>query len=313
MIERYRRRLAFTLVELLVVIAIIGVLVGLLLPAIQQAREAARRAQCASNLKQIGTALHNYLDATNGVIPRAVNHSTGPSCCCVTDNNEYAHTIHTMLLPFLDQQNLYDQINFAYEPRHASNTTVRVTPINALMCPSALVIEDGTYAQHNYPAATSSHGYGVCGKHGSGSTNGVFASRWGLIEASTPPVTLDSQMRLRNIADGLSKTMAFSEFAKGLEYIIRTSDRPNMGRSWFDPRGTFGNTGFSTHLKATPLNPETAYHAADLNMATVGSYHGGGVNCVFMDGTVRFVSSGIDGENWQALSTPQGGEIVEGY
>ncbi|QDU62611.1 hypothetical protein Pan216_34780 [Planctomycetes bacterium Pan216] len=309
---RKKRSLGFTLVELLVVIAIIGVLVGLLLPAIQQAREAARRAQCANNLKQIGTALHNYLDTTAGVIPRAVNHSTGPNCCCVTDNGEVGHTIHSMLLPFVDRQNLYDQINFDVRTNHANNTTVRRSVVTAYMCPSALVIRETNYAQHNYPAATSSHGYGVCGIHGSRTGSGAFASRWGLIKEGPPPTVVDSQMRLRNVTDGLSKTIAFSEVAKGLDYIVEAGQINRMGRSWFDGNAAYGNTGFTTHPISTPNNPEPNWGGVR-NHGAVGSYHTGGVNAVLLDGTVRFVGNGIEGNTWQALGSVQGSEIVEGY
>ncbi|HAW32773.1 MAG TPA: prepilin-type cleavage/methylation domain-containing protein, partial [Planctomycetaceae bacterium] len=68
----------------------------------QQAREAARRSQCRNNLKQLGLALHNYVDTTAGVIPRGVNHYNSPACCCTYDNGNYAHTVYTMLLPYLD-------------------------------------------------------------------------------------------------------------------------------------------------------------------------------------------------------------------
>ncbi|MDB5341048.1 MAG: xcpT 46, partial [Planctomycetaceae bacterium] len=203
-----RTRRAFTLIELLVVIAIIAVLIALLLPAVQQAREAARRSQCKNNLKQIGLALHNYISSTREVIPRGVNHTTGPTCCCVTDNNQVGYTIHTMLLPYIDQAPLYNLVNFNVLSSNAANTAVWKAKIPAYICPSAVppVVPANGAQPHNYPAAGTAHGYGLCGKHGSATTNGIFASRWGLVEETATPTPLDSQMTLATISDGTSNT-----------------------------------------------------------------------------------------------------------
>lgn len=303
-----RLRRAFTLIELLVVIAIIAVLIALLLPAVQQAREAARRSQCQNNLKQLGLALHNYMDTTRGVIPRGVNHSSGPSCCCVTDNNQYAYTIHTMLLPYMDQTPLYNLIDFAVGPQHANNAQVRRTVVPNFLCPSALDASDSTYAQHNYPVAMAAHGYGLCGVHGSDTTNGIFASRWGLYNEGTASAA-GPQFNLTGVTDGTSNTITFSEFAKGLTYILPVGNQNTMGRSWFDPRAAYGNIGFSTLRTATPNNPRPTY-STTVNFGTVGSYHTGGVQCGLMDGSVRFVSNNIDGGIWQAICTPRGNEVV---
>jgi len=107
-----RRRNAFTLIELLVVIAIIAILVALLLPAVQQAREAARRSQCAANLKQWGVALHNYHDVTNQLPPSTINPGSNRSQLYVPIGGIRNHTGYLMLLPYIDQAPLYEQIDF---------------------------------------------------------------------------------------------------------------------------------------------------------------------------------------------------------
>src|SRR5690606_10768341 len=131
--------------------AIIAVLIALLLPAVQQARESARRTQCRNNLKQIGLALHNYLDTVNGAIPRGVNHTAGRACCCETDNGEVAHTIHTFLLPYIDQTPLYNLIDFTQAPSNTANANhvkVKKTQVTAYICPSAIPNAEPGY--HNY-------------------------------------------------------------------------------------------------------------------------------------------------------------------
>lgn len=299
----------FTLIELLVVIAIIAVLIALLLPAVQQAREAARRSQCKNNLKQMGLALHNYMDTTGGVIPRGVNHYSGPNCCCVTDNGQVGYTIHAMLLPYMDQAPLFGKINFNVISSNVANAPVYQTRIPGFICPSA--ISPPTPASgaqpHNYPAAGTAHGYGLCGRHGSATSNGIFASRWGLWDSDLGQLQ-DSQMRLASIRDGLSNTMAFSEFA-----YSRPGQLPAThpyGESWFIPN--YGSTEFSIMANATPNNPTPTY-GSTINWGTARSAHVGGVHTVLCDGSVRFISENISGITWVAIGTPQTGEIVSDF
>ncbi len=302
------RKRGFTLIELLVVIAIIAILIALLLPAVQQAREAARRTQCKNNMKQIVLALHNYLDTTAGILPRGVNHQSGPACCCVTDNGQYAHTIHTMLLPYIEQSSLYSKIDFSKTANHANNATVRATPVAAFVCPSSKVVGDPLYGAHNYPFAGTDHGYATCGIHGTDRGAGAFASRWGLRNEGTNAIQQNG-MRLSNFIDGTSNTIVVSEFAKGLSYVLPTSATNNMGRSWFDPSSSYGNTLYSTMRLATPNSPAPTY-LTTVNWGTVGSYHVGGVQCALMDGSVKFVSNNIDGGIWWGANTPMGGEVL---
>jgi prepilin-type N-terminal cleavage/methylation domain-containing protein/prepilin-type processing-associated H-X9-DG protein len=316
---RHPRRLSprgFTLIELLVVIAIIAILIALLLPAVQQAREAARRTQCRNNLKQIGLALHNYLDNTATVIPRGVNHPSGTSCCCVTDNNEVGHTIHTMLLPYMDQAPLYNLVNFNVQASNVVNKPVWEKLIPGFVCPSADPPNPfstwPTARHHNYPAAGTAHGYGLCGRHGSDTTNGIFASRWGLVDrgadgalGTADDIPQGRVLRLSSLTDGTSNTVAFSEFAAFQLGALPATH--SYGFSWFIPY--YGSTEFSVMANATPNNPAPTY-STTINWGTVRSVHEGGVHALFMDGSVKFISENINGGIWVGMGTPATGEIL---
>jgi len=132
---RSSSRGAFTLIEVLVVVALIGLLVALLLPAVQAAREAARRAQCANNLKQLGLAVQGYINAHEALPPAA---ATGP----VGSNN---FSMKARVLPFLEQAALYDSLNVSYFQESAENATSLTTPVGVFLCPSDGNVPCGTY------------------------------------------------------------------------------------------------------------------------------------------------------------------------
>ena len=133
--ESRTRSRGFTLIELLVVISIIAVLIALLLPAVQAAREAARRAQCVNNLKQIGISLHNYLEAMNVFPPGYIDYQNNPNFTPDLDMGP-GWGWSAMSLPFMEQQPLYNAINFSLQIASPSNTTAVVTSLSALQCPS---------------------------------------------------------------------------------------------------------------------------------------------------------------------------------
>jgi prepilin-type N-terminal cleavage/methylation domain-containing protein/prepilin-type processing-associated H-X9-DG protein len=158
--SRSSRRGGFTLIELLVVIAIIAVLIALLLPAVQSAREAARRAQCVNNLKQMGLAVHNYLSATNVFPPlfTSWNNYGGPiSPGPNTANPEGPWPLGwmVMILPMMEQTSMYNSVNFSWGAQDGPNTTVTYSKVNAFICPSESLVNGpwpGVTSFTNYAA-----------------------------------------------------------------------------------------------------------------------------------------------------------------
>ena len=184
---------AFTLVELLVVIAIIGILVALLLPAVQAAREAARRTQCTNNLKQIGIALHNYHDTHKNFPPGRLRMFVDGQGRCYS---AYAH-----LLPFLEANNLYQQIDFNFNPEDPINAAALEQTIPYFLCPSDQHRKlQGNSAVHNYPLSTGTT-YPLSPRNPGGvPVTGVFFE--------------NSAIGFRDILDGSSQTVCISETVK---------------------------------------------------------------------------------------------------
>ncbi len=212
------KRRGFTLIELLVVIAIIGVLIALLLPAVQAAREAARRAQCINNLKQMGLGLHNYHDST-GALPWG----SGP-----WGNSDWS--AHVMLLPFIEQVPLYNATNFQLNPNNnnkgqifdGSNTTTARATLSTLQCPSdtdRLSYAEGHNSYMGCAGSAPNSFYG--GGNGQSPQIGQYAGIFqfcGTDQRGNPGSNGQGQLvvGLRDILDGTSQTAAFSERVKGV-------------------------------------------------------------------------------------------------
>ena len=270
----------FTLIELLVVIAIIAVLIALLLPAVQQAREAARRTQCRNNLHQIGLALHNYHDTHSCFPPGVVS---GTVTC------QY-HSWMTMILPFVDESALYnaynfDTINSDYYSKCATDAGENATVVQSLL------------AQYACPSDTEP--YVLCDAR---TTNyvGNFGTNKNNSSSSDPGTGkglfwLNSIVRLRDIRDGSSQSIAVGEAQSGVRAI-------NHGPTWAN--GKSSNVLGTTY---SPMNDTTSSN----NLYSFVSRHEGGAFFLFVDGQVRFLSENIDMATYRALSTIAGNEIVD--
>lgn len=306
-----RARQAFTLVELLVVIAIIGILIALLLPAVQAAREAARRSQCSNNLKQMGLALHNYHDTHNTFPPGYV--LTGGATPVISGN--YASWgWGAFILPFMEQQPLYDRIDPATirlsNALTAGGPQDRVAdlkkPVAAHRCPSDIGKETNTtfrlraadnttyvdVAMSNYVGNNTSFKW-----HSGGrlvSPDGNELGQWGVLPMANAPNGIfwrDSDVRMRDIVDGTSNTMCIGERAwevgggsgaqKCYAGLVAGTDNTNEQLS------IRYNLGAGS--VAVGAGPECQYGFA--------SPHPGGTHILLCDASVHFLSETID-HNW---------------
>jgi prepilin-type N-terminal cleavage/methylation domain-containing protein/prepilin-type processing-associated H-X9-DG protein len=311
------KKRGFTLIELLVVIAIIAVLISLLLPAVQSAREAARRAQCVNNLSQIGLALNNYESAHYAFPPGVIN-TTGP-----IDN--IAKGLHynwiTQLLPYFEQKSAQRHFNFnvgLYEPH---NITVRGVMISTLNCPSDGGSWRGGMASANSKIATSSYAANYHDTEApiDKTNNGVFY--------------LNSATRLEDIQDGSSYTIFVGEhkaasdlgWASGTSATLRNTGHAVNSSSGFPP--VFGVDGslsedpksagaMDPDNEAEPVAPkknETPEQARQRIQRICGGYssfHPGGANFCFGDGSVRFLKNSMSTIVFNRLGNRADGELI---
>lgn len=279
----FPRKRGFTLIELLVVIAIIAILIALLLPAVQQAREAARRSQCKNNLKQIGLALHNYHDVFSVFPPGQIRGWNG------TNEVGNAFSWGAMLLPYLDQAPLYNQLNFSIGIAEGTNlTTVTDKTLPFSICPSDSdrIPVRGANTQPRSPA-TSYFGSSGPFNSWSDSTNMRFSGGFFTIDPGLPS-------KIARIKDGTSNTIAVGEQTYkvwtgglwlGVQHSTQTVSAPGTDtaccQDWFLHWGLYPITNkFVTGM----VHPNVRY----------GSEHVGGAQFVMADGSVRFISENID-------------------
>jgi prepilin-type N-terminal cleavage/methylation domain-containing protein/prepilin-type processing-associated H-X9-DG protein len=283
-----RTRHGFTLVELLVVIAIIGVLVALLLPAVQAAREAARRVSCLNNVAQLGLSLHNY-EFHFEALPPGVTNPDGP----IRNEPQGTHVSWIVkVLPYLEQNAMYRKFDQAAGAYADANAELRAIPISVLQCPSSAmpnVNEAGTIAPS---------GYAGC-HHDTEAP--IDKDNHGLLY-------LNSKVRYSQIYDGSSMTILISEALTG----------PNSLGWVSGTRATLRNTSAIERPQpyvppATNPTPNEQERSGSLFVGGFGSYHPGGVNVGFADGSSRFLSYSVDPAVLRLLGHRADGEIVKPF
>jgi prepilin-type N-terminal cleavage/methylation domain-containing protein/prepilin-type processing-associated H-X9-DG protein len=332
MVKRHR---GFTLIELLVVIAIIAVLIALLLPAVQAAREAARRASCQNNLKQLGLGLHNYHDTMNR-FPSALTFIAGTPDVPTGIGSPLA-----AILPYLEQKNLQGLLNPDQPWILVSSTVARMT-VGVFTCPS-----DTGPSPYHYPFFDS---WGLpagstFGSDSYGISKGVNDAECLSPGFGPPPTTAESGLfdfncfrRITDIRDGTSNTFMMGEAAGGFPICHGIGcDRPYPGGlsvhfwlvgghsqpPWVLQGFVYSGNKCSTverlnkvpvtdsvHDKLQTFDCTPSFRGGPHWVTNFRSFHPGGANFLYADGSVRWKGQTIAMPTYRALSTIQGGEII---
>jgi len=333
-------RRGFTLIELLVVIAIIAVLIGLLLPAVQAAREAARRAQCTNNMKQLALAAHNYHDSNQVFPPGAMymyvinipgigpNGVAGPPAL----NRQRSYLID--LLQFVEQGAAYNAYNQDWHPYTCPNTTVVSQGVSTCWCPSDPIVAEkvdmgppqyffgwcpgaggGTiYMRYTSYLGNAGTWFTSVAKATSAGPNPAFP---GIIAQMNGVMHYDTAHSIADITDGTSNTMLLGESVYG-------ATDSGGGSHWWVSAG-YGQSLFTTfygvnaHRKISAAEDASGNNAFGIWNSALSSKHPGGANAAFADGSVKFIKETIqtwpiaDGASpWVAASTTQGSETAPG-
>jgi len=338
----------FTLIELLVVIAIIAVLIALLLPAVQSAREAARRAQCVNNLKQLALASHNY-ESAQGSFPlgnRYIDNTSYASGTPCASASWFGHSAFGLILPYLEGGAHFNSVNFNFVANSGRNTTAYYNVVATYLCPSDLRADP-----YSTPWAQASYGM-------SRGTQENIYENWATVGPPDPAgeqpnkcnaalgngmFGAENAVRIAQVVDGTSNTTLFGETSRWI-------DDPSLGTNWYHFTAAFSTTNIGGYftgdlrimtgaftypdINAKPdktgqyinavfcncgsgacipsdwLDPKCLSNVRKLGQFAFRSFHPGGANFAMADGSVKFIKQTINTLPYMGLGTRAGSEVI---
>ena len=323
MTARHRRK-GFTLIELLVVIAIIAILIALLVPAVQKVREAASRTQCVNNLKQLGIAMHGFADSNSHSFPPS--HTTSASPFPYSTNK---HHWCPYVMPYFEQSSIASQYDFTHDfDKGSINPTLITHNIPVFICPSAPTPESRGNVLVDANGVTLTAPLGALDY---GSINQVFPTFYTMnTPALTEPPDTSGALQaaiptpIVAIGDGTSNTVLLGEVAGSpMNYIFGVSQGAPAGGSsnavgdwgWADSGFPFSINGASSNgaiVKQTATVPPGMLLCMIncTNNGEIYSFHPGGANLLFADGSVHFITVGVNATTFAAIFTKNGGEVA---
>ena len=291
------RRKAFTLVELLVVVSIIALLVALLLPAVQAARNAARTVQCGNNLKQMGLAMHQYAASWVEYFPTG---NTGAL-------NRWMPGLMTLMLPYLEQQTLYDRLDITGKTDTIDDEANKYTVIPCYACPAwpYPVVYRNKFIKWLNGAITTYQG--ICGANptvkpytaladGNCPCNGMFGMNW--------------TRNISQVTDGLANTLAMGEYAQ-FDRTGNYASPPGGNRPWIlGSSYSMGMYGCKVAVYGINVELDRFTDGIPGHWMPLSSLHPGGMNGLLADGSVRFLTNGIELSLYRRLATVADGAAI---